>query len=911
MDLVSSPPPGELKRTNSLPDIPKGRTISRSNFKKASLRKKSNIACDNVPPVNLLSPVASLPVFHPTHRRARSRDYIDGNGLVSEGDSLQSSPLELREAGLMFSYDSTSTRSNTISTNSGRSRSGSQSSYCTLPNSIENSSESRGHRGSSANPDSESDEVDGDTPLPPIDQDSIEAELLDLEYLRSIAPLAVSDILDIKPFRVDVSGSSILHVIAKEGYHELLSIVLKVADYLKRSVDFSLLIHRDGHNARLPIEEAILAKSTECVRLLIHFTVLNGMIGELLLDPLILKNAVFTSDIEIVKLLIEFGFNAGIGPAISLAMLCEYDAILRVLLYFQAQVVNALEFSRIRRNRLVTLDRGGINWEGIQLEQIDPTWLYDSYEAADSVSRTFELNQIFMTAEGNCEFFSQLGQDCLRYFNERISSPSRTLGQRQLTQITEINVSENLLTDVPQELFQMPSLLVLRLAHNQLRSLPSSNNPNETIYTADIRKLELDWNKLESLPEDLFRGLAHSLTELSAECNSLKDLPPGMWVSPKLKVVKLARNNLSRLHYLSNPCFFVDVDLTKRVVGSFTSEDGELKCSVKSQDPVEVKDLKNTEQYLNRLASYYHTVCTAQCTPGLPVPKYDTYQEVINVHLSRHIFYGHHTDASEHESTLRYIQNQPSQLLLPTADEDDEQEAANLSSLENLDLSFNRFQEIPWDLPCIAPQLNKLDLRGNIIKDLDIVHGMPNGIKSIILDRNQLVSLRKMRPVSLPCGHPLRLLALPEENYGSAYCKHCKHESLEALTNLSLDRNQLHYFPVVDVVSEHQDDPELQAAFDIRTVSFLPFYPNLSILSLEYNQFTNVPKHLHHLTHLSSLVLSHNDIHMLPPQMGLMNSQNLLLLKLEGVFLKNIPENLLNKPTPKYLLSYLKALLQK
>ena len=911
MDHVSSPPAGELKRTNSLPDIPKGRPISRSTFKKSSFRKKSNMACDSVPPVNLLSPVTSLPIFHPTHRRAKSRDYIDGNGLISERDSRETSPFELREAGLIFSYDSTSTRSNTISTGSGRSRSGSQSSHCTLPNSIENSSESRGHRGSSANPELELDDIDGDTPLPPVGQDSLESECIDLEHLRSNAPLSVSDILDIKPFRVDVSGSSILHIIAKEGYHELLSLVLKVADYLKRSIDFSLLNHRDGHTARLPIEEAILAKSTECVRLLIHFMVLNGMIGELLVDPLILKNAVFTSDIEIVKILVEFGFIAGIGPAISLAMLCEYDAILRMLLYFQTQVVNAMEFSRIRRNRLMTLDRGGINWEGIQLEQIDPTWLYDSYEAADSVSRNFELNQIFMTPEGNCEFFSQLGQDCLHYFNERISSPSHTLGQRQLTQITEINVSENLLTDVPQELFQMPSLLVLRLAHNQLRSLPSSNNPNETIYTADIRKLELDWNQLESLPEDLFRGLAHSLTELSAECNLLKDLPPGMWVSPKLKVVKLARNNLSRLHYLSNPCFFVDVDLTKQVVGSFTSENGELRCSVRSDNPAETRDLNNTERYLNRLASYYHTVCTAQCTPGSPVPKYDTYQEVINVHLSRHIFYGHYVDTSEHGSTLRRLQNQPGQLLLPAADEDDEHEAANLSSLENLDMSFNRFQEIPWDLPCIAPQLNKLDLRGNSIKDLDIVHGLPNGIKSLILDNNQIVSLKKMRPVSLPCGHPLRLLALPEENYGSVYCKHCKHDSLEALTNLSLDRNQLWYFPVVDVVSESQDDPELQAAFDIRTVSFLAFYPNLSILSLEYNHFTTVPKHLHHLTHLSSLSLSYNQIHALPPQMGLMNSQNLLLLKLEGVFLKNIPENLLNKPTPKYLLSYLKALLQK
>ncbi len=274
------------------------------------------------------------------------------------------------------------------------------------------------------------------------------------------------------------------------------------------------------------------------------------------------------------------------------------------------------------------------------------------------------------------------------------------------------------------------------------------------------------------------------------------------------------------------------------------------------------------------------------------------------MHLARDIFHAH----TEGEDITSVYRN--SQLLLPS-DQEDEVTLNTLSKLEHLDLSLNRFSELPWDLACIAPHLNKLDLTGNSLIDLDIIHSMPLGVRSLVLDKNQLTGLERHRVISLPCGDPLRLLTLPERNHGNNYCRHCSHESLSSLTNLSLDSNQLSTLPVVGVVTDHASDPELEVAVDIGTVDFLVYYPNLSILSLEHNLFRQVPSHLHHLTHLSSLSLSHNSIHELPCEMGLINSQQLLLLKLEGLFLKNIPDRLLHRPTPKHLLSYLKAMLQK
>ncbi len=338
-----------------------------------------------------------------------------------------------------------------------------------------------------------------------------------------------------------------------------------------------------------------------------------------------------------------------------------------------------------------------------------------------------------------------------------------------------------------------------------------------------------------------------------------------------------------------------------QVISSFTADERQLVCTALPCDPSKEKALKRTEKYLHDVASFYITVLAAQ-KPNENLEDHDIYQEIISMHLSRDIFYAR-TDGDE--VTEHVYRN--SRLLLPS-DQEDEVVINKLSKLERLDLSFNRFSELPWDLACICPHLNRLELHGNSLADLDIIHSMPLGVHSLLLDNNQLRALDRQRAVSLPCGDPLRLLTLPEPNHNNHYCRHCCHDTLDNLSNLSLDSNQLTSLPVVGVMTDDSTDPE---AFDIGKIDFLVYYPNLSILSLERNQFHRVPSYLHRLTHLSSLSLSHNKIHELPCEMGLINSQQLLLLKLEGLFLKNIPDRLLHRPTPKHLLSYLKALLQK
>ncbi len=343
----------QLKRSNSLPDIPKGRPIRRNLS--SSRKSGSN---DLWLPVSLVSPMASIPFLRPTHRRVKSSG--GGIDLIDNG-ARESSPLNLREAGLLFSFDSTSssTRSNTVSWHS------SQEQSCSIENSYEAQSidsegrRGRGSRESSQPPRSPSPDTGDATPLPPPittvtnGHSCSRDDPLGLDTILAEPPLSVNEVVEMKPFRVDMKGNTVLHILASEGHAQLLGDMLKVADYIKRSVNFELLIHRD--NARLPIEMAIQSESRECVRMLVHFAILAGLFEELLKDTLILKTAVFTGDMELVKVLIEFGFTAGLGPAIALAMVNENEVILRLLLFYHTQVVNSLEYSRVRRNRQVSI----------------------------------------------------------------------------------------------------------------------------------------------------------------------------------------------------------------------------------------------------------------------------------------------------------------------------------------------------------------------------------------------------------------------------------------------------------------------------------------------------------------------------------------------------------------------------
>ena len=727
-----------------------------------------------------------------------------------------------------------------------------------------------------------------------------------IEEPHSKCPLTLPEIIDIRIFRITSKGESVLHILVRQDYTELLALILRVAKFLEHHVNLKILLTRDSFTRYTPLEEAITSKNVKCFRLLIQFASSTKMLDDLVSDEKLIKTAVFTGDIEIVKVMIEFGFHKGLGPAISLAYLNETEDILRLLMYYQTQVMNILEFSRVRRNRTVTLDTGGVKWEGIQVEKLNMTWLYDSYDAVDSVSKALNFTTVYNNPANFHQLFCQLGQDCLKYFGETLPASSiLTTSYTSLVKVTEINLSENQLTSVPPELFRMPSLQILDLSYNKLTELPTAEDylQEESVYgTPHLKKLRLDWNRLERLPDDLFQGLGRCLEDLSLQCNRLEDLPPGIWVAPKLKNLRLSRNSLSRLHYLSSPRYFNDAQFTSKIVGSFTVSDGCLEQKPSCADD----QLSGIEAYIKKLGVFCHTVHAISKVEGTLCP--DVYKKILDMHWLR-LQQGQAALTSSYGRSSSDETNGSIQFQELNLEEDDEA-ACCQSALYYLDLSHNKFCEVPWDLPCVAPKLQRLDLRGNQIEDMDMVHGMPPDISTLLLDHNKIANASRARPTSHPCGSPLKLLSVQFED-SVPYCIHCCHSFLENLTNLTLDCNRLSAFQVVDLVhSDIVQDPEIpDSSFD--SIAYRPLFPNLSILSLESNLLETVPPHLSLLTHLGSLTLSHNPIVELPLEMGRMNTQALLVLKLEGVFIQNVPQNLLDRPVPKYVITYLRSLLEK
>ena len=913
---------GPVKKARSFSDLTSPQSLSNRSFQSVF----------PMSPVDLTSPPASfLSVYSP---RGSVDEY---NG---EADTITPLFDHLREhQGLNLSYDSS--RSLTISVCG--SSSGSRSGSCEPPSrrrsksggrtpcsvssdeavffesQISNNEETGSVSSKPTSPQvivsSSAEENDNDTERPNDWTSSVEPELdllLDRGTLISPHQLSIKDIVDTKPFSVDVQGDSLFHILAREGNAETLGIVVKVAAFLKHQVDLSILTNREGFSSRLAIEEAIYIRNTECVRLLIHLALVVGQMPTLLQDPHVLRVAVITNDIKLVRILIENGFHTGLKSAISMAIVSDYDDILRFLLFWQAQVVNSMQVSRLKEvggQRVRRLDAGAVKWEEIQLVKVQPQWLEDSASAVTSVSKLLSLSHITADiTEHDFEYFKMLGRDCLEYFeNLRPLAWSSDL-KISLVPITELNISENQLSSVPLEIFQMPSLRTLLLSHNKITELPTSCDFYQDVYTSGLTRLVLDSNQLTGIPEDLCRGLACSLKDLSVEYNQLQSLPPGLWVMPKLRRIKLAHNKLERLHYFSFPRYFIDEQLSKMVTSWFTvSNLGGLICSSPASDSREVR---HCADYLEKLAMFYHTVCVARLPKGA-CKLSDIYQEMINIHLARYTNFTNSSSSDrQNESNLDCTIPNSAQILRLFEEDEFGPTSECTMEIEHLDLSHNSFREFPWDLACISPDLQKLDIRCNMIQQLDLVHSVPRNISSFIAMWNRIAVLKKQRSMNLPCANPLRLLCVQDDLISETFCQHCNHSMLANLSNLILDNNKISHFPIIDTPrSESQPLGSDNAGFEF--VYCDPYYPEVSILSLAHNQFREVPKHLDRLTHLSSLTLSNNAITQLPLEMGLMNSANLLVLKLDNLYLRNIPDMLRENHTPKSLLNYLKSLQQK
>jgi GTPase SAR1 family protein len=203
-------------------------------------------------------------------------------------------------------------------------------------------------------------------------------------------------------------------------------------------------------------------------------------------------------------------------------------------------------------------------------------------------------------------------------------------------------------------------------------------------------------------------------------------------------------------------------------------------------------------------------------------------------------------------------------------------------------------------------------LTENKITDVDIVHGPPSEIKTLCLSKNRIVNTLKMRSTSLPCASPLFLLSTqPERASCFTYCTHCQRTHLNHLAKLTLDHNLLTKFDLIDVSKDTHEEELSQNLQAFTSIDIELLFPNITVLNLSHNQLKYVPRNIEKLTSLSSLYLSGNTaITELPEELGVMNPQVFLTLFLDGVFIKNIPQSILNTST-RNIICYFKSIREK
>ncbi|VDN08258.1 unnamed protein product [Thelazia callipaeda] len=114
---------------------------------------------------------------------------------------------------------------------------------------------------------------------------------------------------------------------------------------------------------------------------------------------------------------------------------------------------------------------------------------------------------------------------------------------------------------------------------------------------------------------------------------------------------------------------------------------------------------------------------------------------------------------------------------------------ANLKELNYVDLSYNYFTTLPFDLPCVFPSLKYLDLRQNFLQTLNLNTTCVTNIETIDLSRNHIHQLNEAFRHGIGARVPPNSLLLRNSF-------HCNCESIAYIkwirgTNKVRDKEQL------------------------------------------------------------------------------------------------------------------------
>ncbi|MBW4487425.1 MAG: leucine-rich repeat domain-containing protein [Trichocoleus desertorum ATA4-8-CV12] len=411
----------------------------------------------------------------------------------------------------------------------------------------------------------------------------------------------------------------------------------------------------------------------------------------------------------------------------------------------------------------------------------------------------------------------------------------------QLTNLTTLDLSSNQLTQVPEAIAQLTNLTTLHLSSNQLTQVPEA-----IAQLTNLTTLHLSSNQLTQVPEAIAQ--LTNLTTLDLSNNQLTQVPEAIAQLTNLTTLDLSNNQLTQ------------VPEAIAQLTNLTTLD--LSYNQLTQVPEAIAQLTNLttlDLSYNQLTQVPEAIAqlTSLTTLYLRNNQLTQVPEAIAQLTSL--------------TTLYLRNNQLTQV--PEA-------IAQLTSLTTLTLSSNQLTQVPEAIAQLT-NLTTLDLSNNQLTQVPKAIAQLTSLTTLHLSRSQLTQV----PAAIAQLTNLTTLTLSSNQLTQVPAAIAQ---LTNLTTLALFNNQLTQVPEAIAQLTNLTTLTLSSNQLTQVPEAIAQLTNLTKLDLSDNQLTQVPEAITQLTNLTKLDLSGNQLTQVPEAIAQLT--NLTKLDLSGNQLTQVPE---------------------
>ncbi|CAG8562928.1 1269_t:CDS:10 [Gigaspora margarita] len=440
---------------------------------------------------------------------------------------------------------------------------------------------------------------------------------------------------------------------------------------------------------------------------------------------------------------------------------------------------------------------------------------------------------------------------------------------RQAFNIRSLNVSHNLMLDLPTDFIQScAQLRELNLSQNDLERVPQSIKQSEMLSF-----LNLNSNRLKDLEHGSLE-MIRELTNLQVENNLLEILPKKL---PKLSIMNVANNLFKEFpQVICNIVTLSELDLSYNEITSIPEEIGKL---------VHLKKLFLIGNLIDKLPESFQNLTSLQ---ELDIRRNKiTNLNTISLIPNLEIFLTEFNNLSTVDISSKSLQklilskNQLTQFSLKETG----------SSLKELSLANAKLVALPNELFEHLESVQKLNIRNNQLTSIPTTIGMLKNLTHLTCVYNTLRTL----PSEISCLDSLHaldihfnnLVSLPQEIW---LCK--------SLTVLNVSSNLLEQFPAppTNLSTENSLISSLRALYlgdnsiSAEIFPYIALFSKLEILNISFNLLDQIPPGGISNPYLTELYLSGNHLSSLPEDIDKLT--NLSVLHVNGNRLTTLPAEL-------------------